>query len=56
MFVGVLILFVYALVGVMVGLNDVCSSGFGWSRLDRCDVELFALRRIARDLSTVDSV
>ena len=53
---SVLGLFVYALVGMRVEWNEVCSSGFGWQLVDRRDVEYFALRGVDRDLSATDSV
>lgn len=48
--------FVYALVGMMGGMNGVCSSRSGRSSVDRCGVEFLALRGIDRDLSAADSV
>lgn len=54
--VSVLVLFVYAVVGMVVGVNEVCSSRFGRSMVGRCDVELFALRGVDRHHSTADSV
>ena len=53
--VSVLGFFVYALVGMRVGWDEVCSSRVGWL-VDRRDVELFALRGVDSDLSTTDSV
>ena len=55
MFVSVLGFFVYALVGMKIGWDEVCSSRVGWL-VDRRDVELFALRGVNSDLSATDSV